>query len=232
MPDQLPCIIPARGGSKGIPRKNLIDLCGKPLIAWTIEAARAAQSINQVYVSTEDIDIASTAAAYGANIIDRPKDLAADHTSSEDVLFHAVAELKARNGAQPKAFVFMQCTSPLTSSNDVDRAVEILNSDGTDSVVSVTSSQLFLWRKDAEDRAVPMNHKIDYRPRRQELQPEFAETGAIYAIRTSAMLRDRRRYCGVIRLMEMPLVRSFEIDTLEQLSLVETILKAQIASNN
>ena len=230
MPDRLPCIIPARGGSKGIPRKNLVDLCGKPLIAWTIEAAKAAESIDKVYVSTEDIDIAATAASYGADIIDRPKDLAADHTSSEDVLYHAIAALEAQNGTQPEAFVFMQCTSPLTSPNDIERAVEILNSGDTDSVVSVTSSQLFLWREDAENRAVPINHQIDYRPRRQELQPEFAETGAIYAIRTSAMLQDRRRYCGVIRLMEMPLIRSFEIDTLEELALVETILKEQIAS--
>lgn len=224
---RLPCIIPARGGSKGIPRKNIVALHGRPLIAWALGAARSAASVDAVYVSTEDPEIAEIAATWGASVIDRPRELATDETSSEAVLFHALEQLAGRHGALPETFVFVQCTSPLVTADDIDGAVSMLFDKNADSVVGVRRENVFLWRQKSDRTAEPVNHSRSYRPRRQELEPQFVETGAVYAIRSDAMLRERTRYCGKVRLFEMPLIHTFEVDQEEDLPLVELLLRAR-----
>jgi len=121
-------IIPARGGSKGIPGKNIKLLNGKPLIAYSIEAAKSASSISAVYVSTDSPEIASVARKYGALVIDRPKELATDTATSESVLLHFAEQVDS------DAIVFLQCTTPLTNSKDIDGAVKLLEK-GYDSVL-------------------------------------------------------------------------------------------------
>src|SRR5918911_4592310 len=125
-------LIPARGGSKGIPGKNLAPLCGRPLVAWTIGAACAARSLDRVVVSTDSEEIAATARELGADVLERPAELARDGTPMRDVLLHALEEL-----GRPEVLVLLQPTSPLRRAEHVDGAVALLRETGADSVVSV-----------------------------------------------------------------------------------------------
>ena len=119
-------IIPARGGSKGIPRKNLQPLAGKPLLAYTIEHARATPAVTRVVVSTDDVEIASVAQQYGAEVIWRPAEISGDTATSEAALLHALDHLRDNEGYEPDLVVFLQATSPLRRSDDIQRAVETL----------------------------------------------------------------------------------------------------------
>ena len=125
-------LIPARGASKGIPRKNLATLGGKPLIAWTIAAALSSHTVDRTVVTTEDAEIAGVSRGLGTEVLDRPQELAGDETPMSEVVAHAVREL-----APETALVLLQPTSPLRTSRHVDDAVELLLSSGADSVVSV-----------------------------------------------------------------------------------------------
>ncbi len=125
-------LVPARGGSKGIPRKNLAPLAGKPLLAWTLEAARGAETVTRVVVSTDDVEIAAAARELGAEVLRRPAELAADDTPMLDVIRHALGELGACD-----VLVLLQPTSPLRRAEHVDEAVRALLDSGADCVVSV-----------------------------------------------------------------------------------------------
>jgi CMP-N-acetylneuraminic acid synthetase len=125
-------LIPARGASKGIPRKNLAQLGGKPLVAWTIAAALESRRVERTVVSTDDPEVAEVARAHGAEVLHRPPELAADETPMRDVVDHAVRELEPET-----ALVLLQPTSPLRTSRHVDDAVELLLASGADAVVSV-----------------------------------------------------------------------------------------------
>lgn len=221
-----PCIIPARGGSVGIPRKNIIDLAGKPLIAWTLEAATAAVSIDDIFVSTEDDEIAEISRQYGASVIERPPELAGNDTTTEPVLLHALEHLEQVNGIPPEFFIFIQCTSPLLSAADIDACVEMLISDEADSVVAVSEGSYYLWREFSDGTAQPVNHDPSIRLPRQLAGPQFRETGAVYAIRTEAFRAEKTRYCGRTALMKMPESRAFEIDTHEDLLVLQAIIRA------
>ena len=117
-------IIPARAGSKGIKDKNIIDFCGKPLIAWSIEQAKAAKCIDEVFVSTDGEKIANVAERYGAKVIWRPEELATDTATSEDAIIHAVLEVEKKMSV--KTVVFLQATSPIREKNDIDNAYNVL----------------------------------------------------------------------------------------------------------
>ena len=129
-------IIPARGGSKGIPRKNIKLLAGKPLIAYTIEAALKSKYLDRVIVSTEDREIAETSRHYGAEVIKRPKILAKDKAKTIDVIFHLLNVLKEKNYI-PEIIVLLQPTSPLRIVKDIDKAIELFLKEKCESVVSV-----------------------------------------------------------------------------------------------
>ena len=115
-------IIPARGGSKSIPRKNIVNFCGKPLIAWSIEQAAKCRRIDSVYVSTDDAEIADVSLAYGAKVICRPEELATDTASSESALIHAISEIEKEQRIETVAF--LQATSPLRDDSDMDGALK------------------------------------------------------------------------------------------------------------
>ena len=119
-------LIPARGGSKGIPRKNLQSLAGKPLIAHTIEHARQARSVGRVVVSTDDAEIAAVSKQYGAEVVWRPAAISGDTASSESALLHALEYLQQTEGYESDLLVFLQCTSPLTLPEDIDGTVQAL----------------------------------------------------------------------------------------------------------
>jgi len=224
-------IIPARGGSKGIPRKNLTSLAGKPLIAHSIEAALLARTVNRVVVSTDDSEIAVAAKEYGAEIIQRPAEISGDLASSESALLHVLETLKLSEGYSPDLVVFLQCTSPLTLAGDIDSTIQALLEEGADTALAVAPFHYFLWRIEADEDgvqdAVAINHDKHSRPLRQEREPQFIETGAVYVMRTPGFLEAGYRFFGKTALYEMPLERRLEIDEPIDLQIAEVILSEQ-----
>lgn len=220
-------IIPARGGSKGLPRKNITNLCGKPLVAWTIEAALGASYVEGVYVTSDDTEIASVSRAYGASVIDRPLELAGDTASSESALLHALDVLEDR-GQLPEYLVFMQCTSPLTASEDVDRAINKLIEEDADTCLTVSDFHYFVWGQNPTGSAHGINHDKDFRPRRQDRDPQFAENGAIYVMEVAGFRQAKHRFFGKTVLSIMPTDRSAEIDESVDLKVVGLLLREQL----
>lgn len=220
-------IIPARGGSTGIPRKNLQTLAGKTLVAHTIEAALSARSVNRVIVSTDDTEIAEAARRYGANVVARPPEISGNAASSESALLHVLDHLKNTEGYEPDLVVFLQCTSPIRRPDDIDNAVQTLLDSDADSLLSVSPSHRFLWRvKDNEVKSV--NYDYRHRPRRQEHSPEYVENGSIYVFKPWVLREFKNRLGGKIALYEMHYWSPFEIDTLEDLALCEWIMQGQL----
>ncbi len=192
-------IIPARGGSKGIPGKNIKLLAGKPLLFYTIDAAKNSKYITRTVVSTESAQIKDIALSLGAEVIDRPIELAQDETKTAPVLLQVVSELEKQN-YYPDIVVLLQATCPLRNAKELDEAIELFfanRKNGVDSVfaakeIGTTHSK---WRRSPEDEADKVYECLyDYRnrPRRQDKDkhyPMYAETGATYIIKTDVMKR-------------------------------------------
>ena len=218
-------LIPARGGSKGIPRKNIREIAGKPLIAWTIEAARAAAGIDAVVVSTEDAEIAAVAREWGAQVpFIRPPELAADETPGIDPVLHAIGELPAYD-----AVLLLQATSPLRTTADIDGILSLAAESGAPAVVSVCEPEdhpNWMYRLAAGSRLEPLL-PAPAAARRQDLPPVYALNGAMYFART-AWLRETRGFltdetCGY----PMPAERSVDIDTPLVWRVAEMLLKGE-----
>ena len=194
-------IIPARGGSTGIPRKNLCLFNGRPLICWSIEAAQAAELVGPVVVSTDDAEIAEVSRVAGAKVIMRPAAISTDIASSETALIHALESLDEL----PELTVFLQCTSPLTQSEDIDNCIRKLSEAHADSAFTATESHRFLWKN--KENATGVNHSGAERRRRQDLETEYCENGAVYVMRTTGFLQHRHRFFGKTVISEMPTTR-------------------------
>ena len=218
-------IIPARGGSKGIPRKNVRQLAGKPLIAHTIECAQSSKSITKVIVSTDDTEIAAISKQYGAEVIWRPVEISGDTASSETALLHVLESLKNTDNYQPDIIVFLQCTSPLTSPEDIDGTVQILLDEDADSAFTATPFHYFLWKIDQNGEAVGINHDKRIRPMRQEREPQYIETGAVYAMRTEGFLKAKHRFFGKTAIYVMPTERRLEIDEPVDFEVAEVLVR-------
>lgn len=221
------CIIPARGGSKGLPRKNVLPLCGRPLIAWNVLAAIEACGEGNAYVSTDDGEIAATSERFGARIIQRPAELAGDQASSESALLHALETVRGHREL-PEFFLFLQCTSPLTSADDIRETLEAVARNGADSALSVTHSHRFLWRPAADGSVTGVNHDSRVRLRRQDRETEYAENGAIYAMRTLGFLETKHRFFGKTGVHVMPEERSWEIDSPADFAVAGAFLRERL----
>ena len=216
-------VIPARGGSKGVPRKNLRRVGGIPLVARAISTARAADRIDRVVVSTDDPQIAAVAREWGAEVVVRPAELSGDTASSESAVEHALGEL-SRFGIDVGAVVLIQATSPFIDPADLDAAVERVLAGESDCVFSAVESWGFLWRTTSGGAgAVGINHDHRRRPRRQEREPEFLETGAFYVMDAAGFHRAKHRFFGRIGVALVPEQHAIEIDTEEQLALASAI---------
>jgi len=222
VPTEVAVIIPARGGSKGVRRKNLRAVGGVPLIGRAVMAARGARCAGSVWVSTEDTEIAEVAATFGARVISRPVELSADETGSEAVLLHALEALEAQ-GVQPTITVFVQCTAPFVSAGDIDGVVDCLKSGGADAAVAAAPFHGFLWEKDDNGDAVGVGHSPDRRERRQDLPCRFLETGSVYAFRTEGFRSVHQRFFGRVVLYEIPRERCWEIDDESDLLVAEAL---------
>jgi len=218
-------VIPARGGSKGIPGKNLKRIAGQPLVAWTIQAAKRARHVQRVIVSTDDPAIAQVAREHGAEVVERPAELSNDTASSESALLHALEHLEQAQDYRPELLVFLQCTSPLTEPGDIDGTIELLQEQKADSACSVARFHYFLWRPVADGGAEGINHDKRVRLRRQDREPEFLETGAVYVMRAAGFRASRHRFFGKTVLYETPAERVCEIDEPIDLQLAELRLR-------
>ena len=223
-PPRCCAIIPARGGSKGIVGKNLRVLGGRPLIAHTLLAAREAEHVEKVVVSTDDPAIAEVAREYGAEVVWRPAELASDSASSESALLHALATLASEQHYVPELVAFLQCTSPLTLAQDIDGTIARLAAERADTALSVATFHYFVWKLDGRD-ALGVNHDKRVRLRRQDREPEFLETGAVYVMKTAGFLQAKHRFFGKTVFHEMPLERVCEIDELADLEIADVRLR-------
>ena len=205
-------VIPARGGSKGIPNKNLALVGGQSLVARCVTAAMSSRMVGRVVVSTDDDAIAAEAEKYRAEVVRRPKEIAGDTASSESALLHTLNYLEEL-GPLPERLVFLQCTSPFTTGTQIDKVLEALETPQVHSSFAVTPWHGFLWHENGEG----INHNpLEKRKRRQDLEPTYLETGSIYAMEVSAFRQNGSRFCAPWR----PVIineASPEIDTPEDL---------------
>jgi len=220
-------IIPARGGSKRVPRKNLAPIAGKPLVAWSIEASLRARLVDRTLVSTDDPEIAAVAAKYGAEVVERPAELSGDTASSELALLHALDWLSGRYGADPDLMVFLQATSPLRRPNDIDGAIEALRANDGDSLLSVSPTPGFLWQVE-NGIPTPMTFTLDNRPRSQELQNRYViENGSIYVFRTSLLRAGKNRLGGKIVPYFQPAICAVDMDHPEDVAITDILMRSR-----
>lgn len=218
-------IIPARGGSKGVPKKNIRPLAGKPLIAWTIEAALRASVVDRVIVSTDSEEIADVARKHGAEAIMRPRELAEDWSPSEDALIHTLQVVGGVDRLE--AVIFLQATSPLRKHNHIDEAVTLFRDSQADSLLSVNPSHIFLW-EERQRLGFPILFDYGHRPMRQAMTNQFRENGAIYVFKPEVLLKGRNRLGGKIVLYKMPEQASLDIDTETDMIVAEIMLKRRM----
>lgn len=219
MQNKTVAIIPARGGSKGIPRKNLRPLAGKPLIYYSISACLNAENIDRVIVSTDDDEIAIISERLGATVIMRAGELSEDHVTLDPVIQNVVQRLNETYNEQYDIVVTVQPTSPLVLSSDIDQVVSHFCLTGADTVMSVVDDRHLSWER-VNDQFVPAYNE---RVNRQQLPVRFKETGAVVACST-AQLDTGSRVGNNIQLYEIPHERSFDIDTFADLYLCESLL--------
>lgn len=215
-------LIPARGGSKGVPRKNIRELAGIPLITHSIQAARDATAIDSVVVSTDDGEIAEVAESHGARVpFIRPSELATDEAPTAPVITHALETLHDAGEAYD-AFVLLQPTSPLRTATHIDEAYSLYNDSESDSVISVYPTYDTRWKYTPEG-AKKLNY-TDAGKRRQDRDPEYVINGAIYVTDVKQFFQTEETITGTTKMYEMTERESVDIDTPFDLWLAEQIL--------
>lgn len=219
-------IILARGGSKGVPRKNLRRLGDQPLVVWTIAQARAARVVDAVFVSTDDDEIAEVARAAGAEVVMRPASLSGDTASSESGIAHALQVIESA-GRAVTSVIFLQCTSPLRRRDDIDRAYATYLARGADSLLSVSPSHAFLWSEDERGLGRPLNYDPHRRPRRQDMAPQYRENGSIYVFARETFRRFGNRLGERVALHVMDEEAAYEIDSEVDFQVVAALLAAR-----
>lgn len=205
-------LIPARGGSKGLPGKNILAVNGRPLLAWTVDAARRSDYVDRVVLSSDDETIAAAALACGCEVpFRRPSELASDTAATIDVALHALAELPGHDW-----LVLLQPTSPLRAAADIDAALERCVTTGARTCVSVTAveqSPYWMYRMGGDQRLVPIIETPPGITRRQDLPAVYALNGAVYVADVGELKRTRSFVNADTVAHVMPTERSIDIDT-------------------
>ena len=220
-------IIPARGGSKGLPGKNVRPLGGIPLIAHSIQTALKAQLVSRVIVSTDDDEIGAVAKEYGAEFYKRPAELADDNSMVMDAYFNLVDQIAEQTGAPVKSFIALLPTAPLRLALDIDNAIEIFNRQKADSVISVTESPVPIqWYRKIKPSGVLCDYSPDFNAviNRQALEQTYIPNGAIFIFRTEILRRTREYYTEYTYPYLMPRSRSVDIDELLDFEWAEMLL--------
>jgi CMP-N,N'-diacetyllegionaminic acid synthase len=216
-------VIAARGGSKGVPNKNLIDLCGKPLLAWTVMQAAAARGVNAVAVSSDSDAILAAAEAAGGVGVRRPDDISGDLASSESAWLHALEALDSRLGPFER-IVALQATSPIREASDIERALETFEREKLDSLLSVCEVEdYFNWRIGANGPE-PINYDYHNRRMRQQIEKRYLENGSFYVLKPSLLREQQNRLGGRIGMQLMERHKMFQIDRPEDIKLCAAIM--------
>ncbi len=225
MSERTVAIIPARGGSKGIPGKNTKLFLDLPLVAHSIRAALAAVTVSQVLVSSDDYAILETAEAYGAVPLRRPAGISGDEASSESAVLHAI---EAYAGcADADTLVMLQCTSPLTTADEIDLVVNERARLGADTAFSVVEVHAFLWEIAKDGTGIGINHDASKpRQRRQDRPRQFRETGAIYAFEKHGFAKEGERFFGKSVPVVLPDATEIDLDTPRDWIALEAYAKA------
>ncbi|MBC5786975.1 N-acylneuraminate cytidylyltransferase [Clostridium facile] len=220
-------LIPVRGGSKSIPMKNIKPICGKPLVYWTAKAACQCPQIDRVYISTESQEIKQVVEQFQAKepqlfskleVVGRSEETATDTASTESVMLEFAQQHEFENIA------LVQATSPLLSSQDLTNGFQALQTDGTDSIVSVVRQKRFQWKVN-NGFALPTNYDVFQRPRRQEFEGYLVENGAFYICSREDLLRTQNRVSGKIKAVEMDEDSFFEVDEPRDWAIVEALMR-------
>lgn len=228
-------VIPARGGSKGVPRKNIRSVCGRPLIAHTIEHARAAQHLfHRIIVSTDDEEIATVARAYGAEVpFLRPANLARDESPMIPMLQHAVEFIERQDAVRMDWICLLQPTEPFRTVSDLEQCLRLGMAGGCDSVISVVrvfATHPILMKRIDNDVLLPFCVEEKEGTRRQDYQPAaYMRNGSVYLTRRGVLMEQGSIWGQTIRPYVMPLERSVSIDTELDLKLAELMMSEQIA---
>lgn len=221
--------IPVRGGSKSIPLKNIKPINGKPLLYWTVKAACGCKYVDKVYVSTDSDKIKETVESFKtgmeANVFSIAEVIGRSAESASDTATTEFAMLEFANNYEFANIVLVQATSPLLSSNDLNRGFEIFGEEGTDSVLSVVPQKRFHWTRDEKGYAHSTNYDVFHRPRRQEFDGYLVENGAFYISSKAALLKSRNRVSGNIKAVEMSEDTFFELDEPSDWIIIETLMK-------
>jgi N-acylneuraminate cytidylyltransferase len=213
MPDkfeQILAIIPARGGSKSIPRKNIRPLAGKPLVAYSIESSLNASLIDRTVVSTDDEEIARVATQYGAEVVMRPAAMATDKAITELAMVHAVEQLE-KGGWPVNLVVLLQPTTPFRPADLIDVCITKLLDEEADSLLTVCPAHLFFWER--ENGEVRAHYDYKHRPMRQDMKPMYEENGNVYVTRREILMSHDNRLGGRIEMYVMEREDSMDINT-------------------
>ena len=225
-------LIPARGGSKGLPKKNIRDIFGKPLIAWSIMQALAAKNVSQVFVSTNCQEIAKTGEKFGAKVpFIRPDNISDDTASTESAIIHFCEYLDAAS-IKADNILLIQCTSPVRAQGRFDDAIQYFNKKKFDSMVSVANCHNFLWKNIENPEAL---YDFKNRPRRQDIPPmsqNLMETGSFYIFKKKKFIKSKNRICGKVGLYKTPTTEMFDIDSLTDFSICESLLSISSLNAN
>lgn len=228
MTKKIIAIIPARGGSKGLPKKNIKILNGKPLIAYTIDVALASKYLDRIFVSTNDKEISDISRKYGAEIIKRPDIIAKDNSLRRDVIKHVIKTLKTEMNYSPEIIVYLQPTSPLRTVKDLDLALEMYLNNNCESVVSVCeSSNSPYWSLIVKHKYIEPLFGWEYftNRRRQDLPTTFILNGAIYITSVIRFLKNNNLFSRKTLPYIMPTRRSVDIDNKFDFKLAEWLIK-------
>jgi len=224
-------IILARGGSKGIPKKNIMNFCGKPLLVWSIEQAKLSKNIDSIWVSSDDDKILNIAKKNGANIIKRPKAFSTSKSSPVTGWIHAINHIE--NHEKPiDVVIALQTTSPIRESKDIEKGIKIFFKQKLDSLFSASLiGDFYIWeRKNSKYRSINYNYKK--RPRRQEFSDQFVENGSFYMFTPNLIKKVKNPIGGKIGISLMEFWKLFELDEMEDVELCSIIMKHYLLKNN
>ena len=217
-------IILARGGSKAVPKKNVIDFCGKPLIAWTIEQCLLAEHVTKVWVSSDSEEILSISKDYGANLIPRPDNISDDKASSESGWLHAIDYVQEREGLIDLVLA-PQVTSPIREPKDIDNGIKKFIKGSYDSMFAASyADDMVLWKRKEDNILECINY--DYpNMQRHDVEAAIIDTGSFYLFTPKLIQKNQSRLGGNIGLIEIEFWKMFEIDNYEDLRLCSSVMK-------
>ncbi len=222
---KITAIILARGGSKGIPNKNILNFCGKPLISWTIENCFNA-GINSVWVSSDSEEILEISKNSGAQVLKRPSELSNDNSTSEEGWLHAINHIESFQNSKIDFVFAPQVTSPLREASDITNAIKIIDEQKLDSLFSSSVVEdLFFWEKDSLGTLESVNYDWKNRKRRQDISEKFIENGSFYFFKPEILKNNNNRFGGNIGLVKMEFWKMFEIDNKQDFRMCSALMK-------